>query len=676
MKRIQKKLLTAVSFAKPKRSWLASRCGWLLALFLFATVGAQADEDFLFFEYENLTLEQSLNLKTNVATKSPASPRESPNIITIITREEVQNSGARDIFDVLRLVPGIEFGVDIQGIIGIGFRGIWGQEGKVLVMVDGQMLNDLGYAGTQIDRIPVAQIERVEVIRGPGSVIYGGNAELAVINILTRGAREKGVQATGLAGFSSNGGDRGALDVHYGTGSESPDSLHLSGAAHFSKTPRSDRHYTDSTGNAYSMKDNSDLTAKSANIGIEKGGFHSRIIVDEFLTTQRDAFGVNQASATQINSHLYLAEAAYDLKLGQHWTITPRFNLNRHEPWNEHDDYFMYDKTYTRTGETITTQYEHSQRLTLLGGAEFQQDHAKVSEDTPDTALWPGNQRHINYDNQAYFAQGQVKLPMGTIVGGGRYEYHSAYKDSFVPRLAWTKLWERLNIKALYSQAFRTPSLENIRLNTNIRPEKLTTYEVETGYQFSDSLFASIALFDMTIRKPIIYHYDSLTSTEYYSNDDPTGTHGFELTSRWKGRLGYADLSYSFYSATKRVPLYSVPGHSGSMLGWPTHKIALNSNFNLGRGVSLNPSAILLVKRYGYDPQDASGNMTLRRYPTVFLLNFFIQKKDAFRKGLDIGIGVFDLLSSNYSYIQPYNSGHTPLPGGSREFISRVSYQF
>ena len=68
--------------------------------------------------------------------------------------------------------------------------------------------------------------------------------------------------------------------------------------------------------------------------------------------------------------------------------------------------------------------------------------------------------------------------------------------------------------------------------------------------------------------------------------------------------------------------------------------------------------------------------MTLRRYPTVFLLNFFIQKKDAFRKGLDIGIGVFDLLSSNYSYIQPYNSGHTPLPGGSREFISRVSYQF
>ncbi|MFA5975191.1 MAG: TonB-dependent receptor [Elusimicrobiota bacterium] len=650
----------------------------MLGGFLFgaiAPVWPQTNDVFEFFEYEKLSLEQTLNAKTSVTTKTSLPLRESPGILTIITRDEIRDSGARNLFDVLRLVPGIEFGVDIQGIIGIGFRGLWGQEGKVLVRVDGQEYNDLGYGGTQIDRIPVQQIERIEVIRGPGSVLYGGNAEVAVIDIHTRGAAEKGVQVAGLYGRGWKGGDDRQVDMHYGSGDTN---WRLSGAAHFGQSQRSDRLYTDVTGETYPMKGNSDLISRGLNLGVEKGGFHSRFIADQFFTTQRDAFGINQADASQINSSFYLAEVGYDLQPAARWTITPRFNFNQHRPWNERDVFFLYDKTFDRYKESLLAKYEYSRQFVFLGGLEFQQDHAKVSDDTPDTGLWPGNNRKITYRNAAYYAQGQMELSSwGTLVSGGRYEHHSLYKDSLVPRVAWTKLWDRWHLKALYSEAFRTPSLENIRLNSDIRPEYLTTYELETGYCFREDLFASVAFFNTKIRRPIVYHNDPVTGSEFYSNDDPIGTHGFELTGRWKSGPNYADISYSFYSATQnRVPLYAVPGRQDVLLGWPVHKVALNGSYALGHGFSMNPSAIVLAERYGYYRQDPFGNMLLRRESTAVMINLYVRKKDVFLKGLDVGAGIFDLFGSGYNYIQPYDSSHAPLPGPSREFIVRVSCTF
>lgn len=631
--------------------------------------------DIEFFNYERLSLEQALNLKTGVATKAPVSARESPGIITIVTRDEIRNSGARDLLDVLRLVPGFEFGVDVQGNLGLGFRGIWGNEGKILLLVDGQEYNELSYSTLQLDRFAVEQIERLEIIRGPGSVIYGGNAELAVVSIKTRDWREKGAGAAGLYGASAHGGSRRMLDLRYGHTSAD---LRLSGAVHLAQTQRSDRTYVDFAGARYPMGGgNSDIKTKSVNLGVERGGFRGRLIVDEHDTTQRDAFGASQDRATHIGFYNYLAEAAYELKLGERWTLTPRFNLNHQRPWYEKDEFFPFDKTISRYRESLTASFEAAESLRLLSGAELQQDRARVSDDTRAAALWPGGNRRIGYDNRALFLQAVLDTSFGSLTAGGRYEHHSAFSESFVPRFAWTFVRERLHVKALYSEAFRAPSIENIRLNTGIRPESMTTYELETGYELGRTVYASAAFFDMTLRKPIVFHSDPVTNTEFYSNDEPTGTRGCEIAARWKDGRNYVDASYSFYSATKnRVPLYAVPGRGDVLLGLPAHKLALNASFDLGRGFSVNPSAVLLAERYGYFARDASGNSLFRRNSDAVMLNLFLQKRDAFRKGLDIGVGGFDLLASNYSYIQPYNSGHSPLPGPSREFTVRLSLAF
>jgi outer membrane receptor for ferrienterochelin and colicin len=138
---------------------------------------------------EDLSLEELLNIEVRVASGSKShglTTRESPSIVTLVTEEEIRKSGARDLIDVLRLVPGFEFGMDVQGAVGVGIRGNWGFEGKVLFLLDGQEMNDNSY-GTLVlgNHFSVQQIKRVEIIRGPGSALYGGFAELSVINVIT-----------------------------------------------------------------------------------------------------------------------------------------------------------------------------------------------------------------------------------------------------------------------------------------------------------------------------------------------------------------------------------------------------------------------------------------------------------------------------------------------------------
>ena len=85
----------------------------------------------------------SFDLDQLVTTPSKVkfSQNESPGIVSVITEKEIQAIGAIDLIDVLKLVPGISFQSDVNGIVGIGMRGIWGHEGKVLMLIDGQEMN-------------------------------------------------------------------------------------------------------------------------------------------------------------------------------------------------------------------------------------------------------------------------------------------------------------------------------------------------------------------------------------------------------------------------------------------------------------------------------------------------------------------------------------------------------
>ncbi|MEE9614214.1 MAG: TonB-dependent receptor plug domain-containing protein, partial [Thermodesulfobacteriota bacterium] len=140
---------------------------------------APSEELLLFFEEKDLIV---------TATKQPQTLQRAPAVATVFTARDIRNMGARDIMDVLKRVPGIAISKSFYGPDTIEVRGILGfRAEQVKFLIDGVSINTLG--GGAIwphDSLSVDNVKRVEVIRGPGSALYGTDAFSAIVNIITK----------------------------------------------------------------------------------------------------------------------------------------------------------------------------------------------------------------------------------------------------------------------------------------------------------------------------------------------------------------------------------------------------------------------------------------------------------------------------------------------------------
>lgn len=641
----------------------------LLPAASFAAWPPQSEEE-EFLSIEKASLEEALNIRTSVATKSAMTLRETPGLVTVITREEVQASGARDLVDVLRYIPEFEFGVDVQGNLGLGVRGNWANEGKVLLLWNGQYYNEPLYSTVQFDRFPVDQIEEIEIIKGPGSVIYGGNAELAVINIRTRSA----VNLNGSSAFAAYGqGESGRARNYAGYSyAGSYGGTRLSGDAFWGEAQRSDRRYTDFSGASYDMNRASDLRPKSLELSAEHKDLHARLILDDYSLRPRDAMdgSVLPDGPAKIGFSTIFAEAGCKIYLPGLVRLEPKLNYARSRPWAEKDQIFPYDKNTGRVTASLTAYYRPAAAADLMAGGEYYHDAVKVDSLTAPESQYQDGSSKAAYDNAALFGQGNFDLDFVNLTAGARYDKHSQYGASLVPRLAATKLIGDFNFKAIYSRAFRAPAIENIRLNSAIKPEKTISEELEAGYKVSDTLFVSANLFSTRINDPIVFTV--VGSSETYSNSDRTGTRGFGLSAKYKNGRVRADVDYLCYMAAgNRVDAYSVQGHGSYLLAFPKHKLTVTSSLPLAGGLSVNPSAIYISRRFGY-----SGSGTLKAFHETVTSDVNLQLKDRPLKNLSLSLGVKDIFKSGYTYIQPYAAGHAPLPAPSREVFLKAVYDF
>ena len=159
----------------------------LLNLILFAaeSVHAQSkeaglEEIFAIFTEEEIVVS---------ALKRPRTVSKSPAIMSVITARQIRQMGARTVSDILEMVPGLDITMNRNGTREIGVRGILEEDSsKVKVLIDGHSINEPGSGGAtfNFDDLVVVNIKRIEIIRGPGSALYGQNAFLAVINIITK----------------------------------------------------------------------------------------------------------------------------------------------------------------------------------------------------------------------------------------------------------------------------------------------------------------------------------------------------------------------------------------------------------------------------------------------------------------------------------------------------------
>jgi outer membrane receptor for ferrienterochelin and colicins len=164
---------------------------WLAILALAASAGAQQDVK----DLSEVSLEELSNIQVYSASKHMQSASEAPASVTVVTADEIQKYGYRNLADILRSVPGFYVTYDrdytFVGVRGFGRLGDWNS--RILVLIDGHRINNnvLGQAmlGNEF-LVDVDMIERVEIVRGPSSSLYGANAFFAVINVITRTSKQ------------------------------------------------------------------------------------------------------------------------------------------------------------------------------------------------------------------------------------------------------------------------------------------------------------------------------------------------------------------------------------------------------------------------------------------------------------------------------------------------------
>jgi iron complex outermembrane recepter protein len=166
----------------------------------------------------DLTLEQLGNVEVTTVSRVPEQVWRTPAAIYVITHDDIQRSGATNIPDALRLAPGVEVARIDSSKWSIGIRGFGSRLSRdVLVLIDGRTVYTTLLAGTywEVQNVLLADVDRIEVIRGPGGTIWGPNAVNGVINIITMSSKDSHGEMVSAGGGNV---DQGFLNARYGAG--------------------------------------------------------------------------------------------------------------------------------------------------------------------------------------------------------------------------------------------------------------------------------------------------------------------------------------------------------------------------------------------------------------------------------------------------------------------------
>jgi outer membrane cobalamin receptor len=422
-------------------------------------------------------------------------------------------------------------------------------------------------------------------------------------------------------------------------------------------------------------KDSADLSKVShadplnINAGIRYKGFSFRTMYDKFETSDPQS---------NVSFKSFYLDVQQRINLSPKFTITPRVQYINQEPW-----YYDYPETdeidfstkATRIVGQLDANADLSRKVNINFGALY------FSDNSHDLLT---DENILTLNNFAVYAQALLKHRLANATIGFRFEKNNFYDGAFVPRIALTKKIENFHFKVLFSKSFRSPSLQNVELDTTgANPERSNVFEFELGYQFTPEMLLAVNAFHISTKDVIIYgsRGEGETFEEWYENYDKSGSQGVEVVYSIRRKKWYGQLTYSFSQtlSDNTVDKYQVPQTTKQYVGFPAHKITLNSSITLFQGLSVNPSFIYAGKRYAYTTYDEDTfepvSTELRPY---VLANLFLNYKDIV-KGLTAGVGFYDLFNANPEIPQAYNGGegaYAPIPGRSREFVVKLSYQF
>jgi iron complex outermembrane receptor protein len=561
-----------------------------------------------------VSLEQLGQIEVTTASKRPVKVSRTPAAIYVVTQEDIRRSGATSIPEALRLVPGVEVARIDSNTWSLGVRGFGSALSRsVLVLIDGRSVYTPLFAGVywQVQDTLLEDIERIEVIRGPGGTIWGANAVNAVINIITKNAKD-----THGTLVSTGGGnlDQGFAHFRYGSGNDKGFDYRVYGKAFV-------------RGAQFHPDGHSFDNWRMGQTGFRADwGLHQR----DTLTLQGDLYngdagqrlainGYNPPFVTNVEQQVEISggnllgrwkrvfTAASDIEVQTYYDRTNRRQANFGESRDTFDIDFIHH---------VVLPW----RQDFLWGLGARLSSGNTTDDDPTVVFTPG---HFTDKLYSSFIQDEIAVVRDrlSLTVGSKF-LHNSYSGFEVEpgaRILWTPN-ERQTVWAAVTRAVRTPSRveEDLQLTAFAAPNPLTFYRVVGDRGFSSEDLIGYEAGYRTLVKPKFYvdiaafynNYDHLLSLEPgapFSENSPTPTHtvvplffrngllgktsGFEVApdwtpiSWWRLRGSYSYLYMDLQKHSGSLDATTASSTEGSS---PHHQIVIQSSIDLPKKLELD----------------------------------------------------------------------------------------
>ena len=684
------------SFAKPQRTVYGARrwgaflaaevclIGWVL---LFANPAAAQDSKQEPGDLGDMNLEDLTRVKVDSvygASKFLQKASDSPAYVTVVTADEIRKYGYRTLADVLEGVRGF-YVINDRNYTYVGVRGFSRPEdynARILFLVDGHRVNDNifdgAYVGTEFP-VDIDLVERIEIIRGPSSSIYGAGAFAAVVNVITRRGRDlNGAEAASSAGNWNTYKGR----ITYGERMDSGVETLASGS--FYNSLGHDRFYfpefdSPATNNGIARDADADqaynifgdILYRDFNFHIVQASRTKHVPTASFGTVFNDP----QTRTTDARGYI---DVQYHHTFGP-WETLGRVSYD----WYGYHGIYVFD--YSGMGVPPDTQNYDSAHGTWW---DFQGDVARTIYTRHRVALGTEfrqdlTQKQVNYDIQPYqlylndgrsawlagfYAQDEYALRSNlSFVAGLRSDWHKRFGTTVSPRAGLLFSPERnTHIRFNYSWAFRAPNsyenfyaVKNSTANPLLVAEKVRSWELDADHRFTPAYYVTAAAFLNRIDDLIEQSIDPFTENPIYLNSGPMRSRGLELKIGAKWQSGFEGAIADTLQDSRYV--------------W-TGDAVTNSPRNVAKA---HFSAPLVRDRWfaSVDAQYVSRRRTIAQTNLggYFLSNFVIST-NGLSERFDISAGIYNALNKHYAESGSINTVETSIPQDGRSFRIQLTY--